>query len=52
MDSMNKILQNISNDMVDLKRTNIENKENNIVLERPPFRIPYLNQPPPSTVRL
>ena len=45
MDNMKKLLQNISNDMVDLKRTNTETQENNIGLERPPFIRPY--QPPP-----
>ena len=44
MDNMKKILQNISNDMVDLKRTNNENQVNNRGLARPPFRRPY--QPP------
>ena len=46
MDNMKKLLQNISNDMVDLKRTNTKNQENNRGLERPSFRRPY--QPPPN----
>ena len=48
MGNMKNLLKNVSNDMVDLKRTNTENQENNIGLERPPFRRPYQNQPPPN----
>ena len=44
MDNMKKLLQNISNDMVDLKRTSTKNQANNTGFARPPFRIPY--QPP------
>ena len=38
LDNMNKLLKNISNDMVDLKRTNIKNPTNNRGYVRPPFR--------------
>ena len=41
MENMKKLLQNISNDMVDLKRTNNDNQVNNISLARLPFRRPY-----------
>ena len=44
MDNMKKLLQNISNDMVDLKRGSSDNQVNNRGQERPPLRIPY--QPP------
>ena len=51
MDNMNKLLQRISNDMVDLKRENGDNQGNNRVQVRPPLSIPYhppLNEPPPN----
>ena len=34
--------------MVDMKRTNTKNQENNRGLARPSFRRPYQNQPPPN----
>ena len=48
---MKKLLQKISNDMVDLKRASNDNQVNNRGLPRPPLRRPYhppQNQPPPS----
>ena len=44
MSDMKKILQNMSNDMVDLNKTSNEYQSNNRGFARPPFRIP--NQPP------
>ena len=40
MDNMKKFLQKISNEMVDLKKTNTENQTNNRGFVRPPFRKP------------
>ena len=51
MNNMNKLLQMISNDMVDLKRDSGDNQGNNRGQEKPPPRRPYqpsLNQPPPN----
>ena len=51
MDNMNKLLQRIYNDMVNLKRENGDNQGNNRGQVRPPLRRPYqlpLNQPPPN----
>ena len=48
---MNKILQNISNDMVDIKRNNNDTQVNNRSLARTPFKRHYQpphNQPPPN----
>ena len=44
MSDMKKLLQRMSNKMVDLKKTNNENQSNNRGFNRPPFRRP--NQPP------
>ena len=44
VDNMNKLLQNISNDMLYLKRNNNDTQVNNRSVARPPFRRPY--QPP------
>ena len=44
MSDMKKILQKMSNEMVDLKKTNNKNQSNNRVFNRPAFRRP--NQPP------
>ena len=44
MSEVNKLLQRISNEMVDLNNTNNENQSNNRGFNRPPFRRP--NQPP------
>ena len=44
MNDMNNLLQKMSNEMVDLKKTNNENQPNNRGFVRPPFRRP--NQPP------
>ena len=41
IDNMKKLLQKISNDMVDLKITNNDNQVNNKSFPRPPFRRPY-----------
>ena len=49
MDVMKKFLQNIFNDMVDLKRASSDNQGNNRGQLMPPLRIPYqppLNKPP------
>ena len=49
MDKIKKLLQRMSNDMVDLKRENGDNQGNNRGLAGPPPRRPYqapLNQPP------
>ena len=51
MDNMKKLLQNILNDIVDLKRASNDNQVNNRGLAKPPLRIPYhppQNQPPPN----
>ena len=40
MDNMKKFLQKISNEMVDLKKTNTKNQTNNRGFVRPPFRKP------------
>ena len=51
MDNMKKLLENISNDMVDLKRSSSDNQVNNRGQQNPPLRRPYqppLNQPPPN----
>ena len=44
MSDMNKLLQKMSNEMMDLKKTNNENQSSNRGFNRPPFRRP--NQPP------
>ena len=44
MFDMKKLLQNLSNEMVDLKKNSNENQTNNRGFARPPFRRP--NQPP------
>ena len=41
MDNMKKLLQKISNYMVDLKKANAQNQDNNRGFVRKPFRIPY-----------
>ena len=46
MSDMKKLLQKMSNEMVDLKKNSNENKTNNRGFERPTFRRP--NQPPKS----
>ena len=48
---MNKFLQKISNNMVDMKRASGDNQGNNTGQARPPLRRPYqppLNPPPPN----
>ena len=44
MTDMKKLLQNMSNEMADLKKNSNENQTNNRGFARPPFRRP--NQPP------
>ena len=44
MSDVKNLLQNMSNEMVDLKKTNNKNQSNNKGFNRKPFRIP--NQPP------
>ena len=44
MTDMKKLLQKMSNEMVDLNKNSNENQTNNSVFVRPPFRRP--NQPP------
>ena len=41
MDNMKKLLQRISNDMVDLERENGNNQGNNLGQVRKPPKIPY-----------
>ena len=44
MTEVKKLIQKMSNEMVDLKKTNNENQSNNRGFNMPPFRRP--NQPP------
>ena len=51
MSDMKKLLQKMSNEMVDLNKTNNENQSNNRGFNRPSFRRPnkpFQNPPPPN----
>ena len=43
MSDVKKLLQKMSNEMVDLKKTNNKNQSNNSGFNRPPFRRPLTN---------